>query len=341
MSDSQSQSEWLRAGTLPAFGQPPTVEECTMVFGDLEVETLRCMRTTPDGTPEAVNILHASPDIGRVDAEIVCIADFMKARGFTVERKIWFNDWVNTDVLIFGLDESHMSRVDGALGILIRGAGLVRGWNVLLYGLDGRPQLKPDPFENPLLTDQNFGFDAICMLHAHMRLRNNTQFWTGYLVYMVDLVEYGITLLIKASSHQKPTNGIRGLSRKIDVLAGEFGKAGLGESDIELFTHAAHLMREVRNAYVHCMAGKPPKQRIRKLKSHMVEFYSVTERHARGDLRLGARKSDAGDVGPFGAFTPFFVRLALLTDRWLRDCLGRCAPLPAEPLDSTDKRHVP
>ena len=216
----------------------------------------------------------------------------------------------------------------------------VQDWNVLLYGVDGKPIPKTDAVERSLLTDQHFGLDGVCMLHAHMRLRSNKQFWTGYLVDMLDQIEHGITLLIKASSHQKPTNGIRGLSRKINVLAGEFGKAGLGESDIELFTHAAHLMRELRNTYVHYMAGKPPKQRIRKLESHMEEFYSVTERHARGDLRLGARESDAGDVGPFGPFTPFFVRLALLTDRWLRDCLGRCASLPAEHPDDPDKRPV-
>ena len=342
MADShRNRSEWLRVDRLPAFGEPPTVEECTIVLGDLEVETLRCMRTTSDGTPEAVNILHASPDIGRVDAEIACIADFMKTRGFTVERKIWFNDWVDTDVLIFGLDESHMSRVDRALGILIRGAGLVRGWNVLLYGLDGRPQLEPDPFENPLLTDQNFGFDAICMLHAHMRLRNNTQFWTGYLVYMVDLVEYGITLLIENSPHGKPANDERNLYRRINILAGELREAGVKKADVELFTHAAHLTRVVRNAYVHEMAGKPLEQRIRELYSHMDEFYDVTERHARGDLLLGARDLDTGDVGAFNMFTPFFVRLTLILDRWLRDCLGRCAPLPTEHLDGSDKRHVP
>ena len=326
MADSRSQSEWLRVDTLPAFGQPPTVEDCNRVLGDLEVETLRCMRTTLDGMPEAVNILHVSPGIGRVDAEIVRITDFMKAWGFTVKRKIWFNDWVNTDVLIFGLDESHLSQVDEALDILTHGAGLVQGWNVLIYGLDGKPTLEPDLFENPLLTDQNFGFDAICMLHAHMRLRSNTQFWTGYLAYMADRVEYGIMLLIENSSHGKPTNYGRNLSHKINILASEFGEAGVKKPDVELFTHAAHLIRVVRNAYVHLMAGKPPKQRVSELDSHMEEFYSVTERHARSDLCLGTRMSDAGDVGPFDVFTPFFVRLTLILDRWLRDCIRHCVP---------------
>ena len=88
MADSRrDRVEWLRAGTLPAFGQPPTAEECDMAFAGLEAETLLCRRAAPDGTTEAVNIFHVSPDVGRVGAEIVRVVDFMKSRGFTVERK--------------------------------------------------------------------------------------------------------------------------------------------------------------------------------------------------------------------------------------------------------------
>ena len=342
VADSQSQSEWLRAGTLPEFGEPPTIEDYDMALGGLEVETLRCVRTAADGEPETVNILHASPDIGRVDAEIICIADFMKTRGFTVEREIRFNDWVNTDVLILGVDESHMLQASRALGILTHGAGLVMGWNVLLYGLDGTPTLEPGLDGSPLLTDQSFGPDAVCMLHAHIRLRDNMQFWAGYMAHMADRIEYGITLLIGNSPHGKPADDERSLFRKIDILAGELGKARLRGSDIELFAHAAHLIRAVRNAYVHFLADpKRPEQRVCNLKNYMKRFYNVAKRHERDDLLLGARGPDAGGAGAFDALTPFFVRLTLLTDRWLRECLGRCAPLSAEPPDDPDKRHVP
>ena len=340
MADSRKDRDgWLRAGTLPAFGEPPSVEACNVALGGLGAETLRCVRTTPDGEPETVSILHVSPDMGRVDSEITHIGDFMRARGFAVERKIWFNDWVNTDVLILGMDADHLPYADRALDILIRGAGLVLGWNVLLYGLDGTPTFEHDLDGSPLLTGRSFGLDAVCMLHAHIRLRSNMQFWTGYLAYMADRVEYGVTLLIENSPYGKPANDGRNLSRRINILAGELREAGVKKPDVELFTHAAHLIRVVRNAYVHYMAGKPPEQRVRELASHMKEFYSVTERHARGDLRLGARGLDSGDVGPFGAFTPFFVRLTLILDRWLRDCIRRCVPRSAVPGEGSDRPH--
>lgn len=336
----RGRSEWLRVDTLPAFGELPTVEDYDRALDGLESETLRCTRAAPESTsPNTVNILHASSCPGLVDAEIVRVVNFMKDQGFVVERKSGPDMWANTDVLILGLDGSGMSHAYETLGILTCGAGLVRGWNVLLYGLDGRPQLEPDLFENPLLTDQNFGFDAVCMLHAHMRLRNNTQFWTGYLVYMVDLVEYGITLLIENSPHGKSANDERNLYRRIKILAGELREAGVKKADVELFTHAAHLIRVVRNAYVHYMAGKPLEQRIRELYSHMDEFSNVTKRHARGDLLLGARGLDTGDVGAFGTFTPFFVRLTLILDRWLRDCIRRCVPRSTVPGEGPDRPH--
>lgn len=341
MDDSRrDRGEWLRAGTLPAFGQPPTVEDHNMALGGLDAETLRCVRTTPDGEPETVNILHVSPNMGRVGAEITHIGDFMRARGFTVEWKGWFHDWVNADVLILGVDESHMLQASRALGILTHGAGLVMGWNVLLYGLDGTATLEPDLDGSPLLTDRSFGPDAVCMLHAHIRLRDNMQFWAGYMAHMADRIEYCIALLIGNSPHEKSAGDGRNLFHKINTLADEFGKASLRESDVELFAHAAHLIRAVRNSYVHLMSDtKRPEQRVCDLKNHMKRFYNVAKRHERNDLLLGARGPDAG-VGAFGALTPFFVRLALLTDRWLRECLGRCEPLSAEPPDGPDKRHV-
>ena len=343
MADSRrDRGEWLRVGTLPAFGQPPTIEDHNMALGGLESETLLCVRTTADGEPETVNILHASPNMGRVGAEITHIGNFMRARGFTVEWKGRFYDWVNADVLILGVDKSHMLQASQALGILTHGAGLVMGWNVLVYGLDCTPTLEPDLDGSPLLTDRSFGPDAVCMLHAHIRLRDNIQFWSGYLAHMADRIEYCIALLIGSSPHGKPAGDGRSLFNKINILADEFGKSGLRESDVDLFAHAAHLIRAVRNSYVHLMSDpKRPEQRVCDLKNHAKRFYNVAKRHGRDDLLLGARRPDTSGVGAFGAMTPFFVRLALLADRWLRECLGRCAPLPAEPPDGPDKRHVP
>lgn len=342
MADSRvGRGEWLRTGTLPAFGQPPTTEECDMAFAGLDAETLLCRRAAPDGTTEAVNILHVSPDVGRVGAEIARVVDFMESRGFTVERKGQPHKWANTDVLILGMDGGRLSHMDRTLDTLVRGAGLVLGWDVLLYGLDGMPTFEPDLDGSPLLAGQNFGPDAVCMLHAHVRLRGSMQFWAGHLAHMADRIEYGITLLIGNSPHGKPSGDGSNLFHKINTLADEFGKAGLRESDIELFRHAAHLIRAVRNAHVHFLADpKWPEQRVRGLINHMKGFYNVAKLHARDDLLLGARRPDAGDAGTFGALTPLFVRLALLVDRWLIDCLRRCTSLPPELRGDAGQPHI-
>lgn len=333
MADShRSRSEWLRVDTLPAFGELPTIEDYDREFDGLESETLRCTRAAPESTsPDTVNILHASSCPGLVDAEIVRVVDFMEEQGFVVERKSGPGMWANTDVLILGLDGSGMSHAYEALGILTRGAGLVRGWNVLLYGLDGDPELEPDHLGQPLLTGRNFWFDAVCMLHAHMRLRNNMQFWVGYLAYMADWIEYGITNLIKASHRAKPLNNNDKLSCKIDILAKVLREAGVEDQDVKLFWHAAHLIRVVRNEFVHFMAdADQPEPQADDIVDRMKKIQELVERYGRGDLLIGSRGPDADNIGALGSLTPFLVRLALLTDRWLRDCLRHCTSRPPE-----------
>lgn len=331
MADSRrDQGEWMRVDTLPAFGKLPAVEDYDRALAGLESETLRCTRAAPESTsPDTVNILHVSSCPGSVDAEIVRVVDFMKDQGFKVKRKSGPDMWANTDVLILGLDGSGMSHAYEVLGILTRGAGLVRGWNVLLYGLDGDPELKPDHLGPPLLTGRNFGFDAVCMLHAHMRLRNDLQFWVGYLASMTDIIEYGITHLIKASP--KPLNDRDNLSCKIDILASVLREVGVRNQDVELFWHAAHLIRVVRNEYVHFMADvDQPEQQANDIADRMKVIHRLAERYERGDLLIGSRGPDADNVGVLGGETPFFVRLALLTDRWMHDCLRHCKSLPPE-----------
>lgn len=326
--------EWLRADRLPAFGQPPTTEDLNITLGDLEAEILRCVCAPYDERmPVAVNILHISPDISLVEDEIVSITDFMKTRGFTVRRQGWYYNWVDMDMLILGLNDIHMPVVDAALNILTYGTGLVRDWNVLLYGLDDRPQLEPYPFGDPLLTDRSFGFDAVCMMRAHMRMRGNLRFWAGHFASMSDVIEYSITYLIKASHYAKPLNDKSELSHKTDILAKVFGEAKVRNQDVELFASAVHLMRVVRNVLVHLLAGvdksKPQTDDITK---YIRRLHELAKRYKRGDL-LSLSWPDVCSVNDLVETVPFFVRLATIVDIWLRECIIQCAPLLDEPRD--------
>ena len=322
---------WLRADTLPAFGKLPTDEDYEGAHGDMKVEILGCVRDAPEGIPDVVNVLHISPDMGLVDTKIVRVIDFMEKLGFTVERDGGQDRWPATDILILGTDKSHMPNVDRILS-LARNAGLVMGWNVLLYGTDGMPELKPGLHGNPLRTDRNFEFDTICMLHAHMRLRNDLQFWIGYIAYMVDLIEYNITRLIKASPRIKPLNGRDKLSCKIDILASVLRDASVRDQDVELFSRTAHLLRRVRNAHVHLMGRDAETQLDTDEPMRCMSEFSVAARqYGRGDLLLvNSFYFPAINTGVMSSFTPQFVRLALLTDSWMHDCLRHCTSLPAE-----------
>lgn len=323
---------WLRVDDLPEFGELPTNEDYERVLGGLDVETLRCKRVASGDAPDVVNILHASSDIDLAEAEITRIVDSMKSWGFMVERKRRLDRWPETDVLILGMNESSIPHVNESLGILARGAGLLVGWSVLLYGIGCMPTLKSDLYGKPLLTGKNFGSDVVCMLHAHIRLRNDLQFWIGYLASMTDVIEYSITHLIKASRRTKSLNDNDSLSCKIDILASMLRKAGVRNQDVELFSCAAHLIRVVRNEFVHFMADiDQPEPRANDIAKHMDNLYDLAERYGRGDLMSGTRGPDAGNVGALGVVTLFYVRLTLLVDRWLLDCLKHRTLLPAEP----------
>ena len=313
-------NDWLYVDRVPAFGDPPTAEDYERLLAGFDVVyTLRCTRPAPDGTPDIVNILHVSPveqygyDRFVCESEIVEIEKFMVSRGFKIEKIDGPSGWGSADVLILGTDKNHMHDMVERLKTLVRGAGLVQGWNVLVYGLDGKPTLDVGQYGRPLLTNQNFGHDGVCMMHAHLRLRDDDTFWIGHVAYMSDLIDSWIADIVKASPHKKAVDGYN-MSDKIDVLAGLFSDAELSEQDVGLFSHAAHLVRIVRNEHVHFAANM--ERSNDKVGPALEEFNELVERYGRDDMLFGF--STSGNTGGmFGRHTPFFVSLAFVVCDWL------------------------
>ena len=313
------QNDWLRVDDVPTFGNPPTAEDYERLLADFDVVyMLRCTRITPDGTSDIVNILHASPveyygiDRFMCESEFVKIKEFMVKKGFKIEQIAGPVGWGFADVLILGTDKNHAHDVVERLETFVRGAGLVRGWNVLVYGLDGKPTLDVSQYGRPLLTDRNFGFDGVCMMHAHLRLRDDDGFWIGHLAYMSDLIDYLLMAIIKTSPHEKPVECLN-MFAKIDLLSMLFSDAGLSQQDVELFNRAAHLVRVVRNEHVHFAANI--EQNDDKVGPALEEFGELLERYKRDGLLFGRTMSDK--VGMFGPFTPYFVSLAFIVCDWL------------------------
>lgn len=217
----------------------------------------------------------------------------------------------------------------------------MQGWNVLIYGIDGKPPPDMIPGERPLLTGPNFGFDAVCMLHAHMRMRGNLQFWAGRLAYMADMIEYDITHIINISQCAVPVTDNYRLSHKIDILASVLRNAGVRESDVELFTHAAGLIRTVRNALVH-LASNTQKSDVKFdiISDGQSDLYASAKRHKRDDLFLGWRTPGGGAASVLAAAMPYYMRLALLIDRWLLSCKTYYESLSTGDRSGADEAHA-
>lgn len=311
---------------LPMFGKPSFESEFESLFDGLQTEMLWCTRPAPkDSVVDRVNILHVSPDTSLVETEITRMADFMKTRGFTVRREGGPVRWILADVLVLGVDEELLPNQHTILDGLVRRAGLIRGLDVMLYGIGvevGPGRVEPN---RQLYAGRDFGFEGVCMLHAHIRMRDNVQFWVGYLAYLTDqfeyLIEYTTILVSRILREENDLSKLR-FTEKINRFVRVLKKAGLDGPDVELFRCAAHTIRDVRNEAIHMASGiNPPGQLSLGGNDHdwYEDFFRIAKRHGRRDLLVGMDWSEDGVVVS-GGWTLFLMRLIPTTHHWLRDC---------------------
>lgn len=310
---------------LPVFGKPPAESEFECLFGGLQTEMLWCTRPAPkESVVDSVNILHVSPDIRPARDEITRMADFMKTRGFIVRREGGPAHWILADALVLGMDERLLPDQRVILEGLVRGAGLIQGRDVLLYGIGVEANMRFGP-DRPLCTGRHFGFDGVCLLHTHIRMRDNVQFWVGYLAYLTDQFEYLIgyaTILISRMLREKNDLSKLRFAEKIDLFVRVLGRAGLNGPDVELFRCAAHAIRCERNETTHMDSSvNPPGQLSLGGIGHdwYDDFFEAAKRHGRRDLLVGTGWAEDG-AAVSGGWTLFLMRLILATHHWLLDC---------------------
>ena len=309
--DGQAPNRLANLDKLPVFGEIPTEEEFTRLFSNFDLEMIRCMRTTPgDSAANTVNILHVSPAIDSVEAEITHMINFMKSRGYVVKREPRHEppDWHRTDVLVLGMDDKRLPNLEGVLNIVVYRAGLVQYWDTVVYGTEKRVTVKTT-MELPAGYGPRFGLDGVCVLHAHTKMRDDVRFWEGFFAYMAIELE---TYIDRAISRPEET-----MYGKINRLESDFKEADLYGDDAELFVAAAHLLRSIRNAFTHSQRNMSVEER-RKRGSETDRLFLKF-----GDMASAKRTSlllgiDAYAEGRRGQLK-YFTRIALIARLWAYD----------------------
>lgn len=299
---------------LPVFGKPPSKLEFSNLFFDLSFEMLRCTRVAPkDSDTATVSILHVSVDLDSAAAELGQMTAFMEEMGFAVKRERGLCDWPSADVLILGTDERRLANLGGVLDALVYRIGLVQGWDVLLYGISSKVTTKTRAPERPLCAGPRFGLTGICMLHSHIRLRDDVRFWQGFFTHMAIEVETWLDRILGWTEGS--------LYEKICGMEYEIADAGLDGQDARLFLAAAHLTRDDRNSFAHSQRNMPTeamKKRAAKADRFLQEFCDTAALYERTDLlpsqdTYGASRHE---------LIKYLIRIALFARRWACDCHG-------------------
>ena len=110
--------------------------------------------------------------------------------------------------------------------------------------------------ELPAGYGPRFGLDGVCVLHAHTKMRDDIRFWEGFFAYMAGELETYLDRIISRPE--------KDLDAKIRRLECDFKEAGLYGDDAGLFPAAAHLVRSIRNAFVHSQRNISAEERKRR-----------------------------------------------------------------------------
>lgn len=156
-------------------------------------------------------------------------------------------------------------------------------------------------------------------------MRDNVQFWVGYLAYLTDQFEYLIgytTILISHMLREKNDLSKLRFAEKINLFVRVLERAGLNGPDVELFRCAAHAIRCERNEATHMDSSvNPPGQLSLGDIGHdwYDDFFEAAKRHGRRDLLVDTGWAEDG-AAVSGGWTLFLMRLILATHHWLLDC---------------------
>ena len=241
------------------------------------IEMFRC--TDSNGVRSRyVNILHVSTDLDGTCYETDRIAQFLKEMGFDIrhEQGLEPRNGIGVDVVIVG---SETARFDDAAYLIRRipvgFLGLVLNWDVLWYGTDGTPRHDLPPNMQPLCSSNAFSTDGICLVHAHIRRRDDLPAWRGlFLTTLIAIEDYVDKMMGTWNEHSA--------YKKICKFKDRVKSDGRWGSDAELFFAAVDVIRITRNMGSHPLSNLP-EEKLKKEEDEMsrllAEFDELAVKH--------------------------------------------------------------
>ena len=260
----------------PGFGYLPNFNEFNHYMENFATEMFRFTDNSRIRSKH-VNILHFGTDLDGIRHETDRIVSFMTGNGFTSAHDPNPKPWSDADMIIIGSDAArheaayYVTRIN-TLGWI----GLVPYWDMLWYGTDYTPQLNMSPGMIPLCSGRVFSMDGICLVHAHIRRRDDVMALSG---------AYG-SILTEIESHMDEMMGTwdRRTKDKIKAFRNKVTHDGRLGSDTELFFAAVDVLQKTRHIGMHPLGSMPkvdPDKKGKELESSTIEFDRLAKKYKR------------------------------------------------------------
>ena len=261
----------------PKFGSLPDWGEFAHPMAGFRIEVFRCTDNNRVRS-RYVNILHVSTDLDGTCYETNRITQFLKEMGFDIrhEQGLDLRNGIDVDVVIVG---SESARFEDAAYLIRRIHSVFRGlmlnWDVLWYGTDGTPRPDLPPNMKPLCSSNAFSTYGFCLVHAHIRRRDDLPVWRGLFLTMLIAIEDHVDKMMNTWNE-------RSAYKKICKFKDRVKSDGRWGSDAKMFFAAVDVMRIARNLGSHSLSNVP-KEKLKKkgdgIDELLVEFDELAVKH--------------------------------------------------------------
>ncbi len=247
-------------------------------MADFRIEMFRCTGRNRVRS-RYVNILHISTDLDDMHYEMNQIVQFLKGMGFNIEHELGLDprNILDVDVVIVGSKSARFADADYLIqNIPAIFHGLMLNWDVLWYGIDDIPT-PVLPFNVlPLCSGNKFSIYGICLIHAHIRRRDDLSAWRGLFLTMLQAIEHYADKMMGTWNERSMYNKMCKFKDKVksDECWG---------SDAELFFAAVDIIRRTRNMGSHSLSNTP-EEKLKKKGDNMDELLAEFDQLA---VKLG------------------------------------------------------
>ena len=173
--------------------------------------------------------------------------------GFDIKHELGLElvNIMDVDVVIVG---SKSARFEDA-AYLIRNIpvvfpGLMLNWDVLWYGTDDTPSPVLPLNVRPLCSSNTFSMWGICLIHAHIRRRDDLSAWRGLFLTMLLAIEHYADKMMGTCNE-------RSVYKKMCKFKDRVKSDERWGSDAELFFAAVDIIRRTHNMDSHSLSNLP------------------------------------------------------------------------------------